>query len=146
LWCWGDNGYGQLGIGMTGGGQLSPVQVGTDIGWVQVGVGNGHACAVRSDHSLWCWGSGENRDLDPNYPAQVAGGDVYASVAGSWTTDCAIRTDGTLWCWGEGISSSPAQVGTAGDWTQVSASKFDTCGVRADGSGWCWGGNLGNAR
>ncbi len=55
LWCWGANGYGQLGNGTTGG-QSIPTRVGDAASWVGVSAGFSHSCGVRSDGSLWCWG------------------------------------------------------------------------------------------
>ena len=57
LWCWGTN-YksGQLGLGHIEE-ELSPVQVGTDNDWMYVSTGNSHACAIKQDNTVYCWGS-----------------------------------------------------------------------------------------
>jgi len=55
LWCWGDNGDGQLGIGSTTN-QSSPVELDGDSFWVAVTAGGFHTCAIGVDRSLWCWG------------------------------------------------------------------------------------------
>src|SRR5688572_21999754 len=44
LWCWGDNTYGQLGLGDTTD-RLVPTRVGTHTTWRNVTVGREHACA-----------------------------------------------------------------------------------------------------
>lgn len=31
--------------------------------WVQVSAGDGHACGVKSDYTLWCWGEGSDGQL-----------------------------------------------------------------------------------
>ena len=104
LWCWGENGYGQLGVAGTY--QAAPVQVGTVSSWTGVRAGFDTACASRTDGSLWCWGN--------NAFGQLADGTTthrYAPVrigdATTWTSDtavgyhnCGIRTGGGLWCWG----------------------------------------------
>lgn len=43
LWCWGDNNYGQLGNGKYGHFEKEniPVQVGTDMDWVDVSISSG---------------------------------------------------------------------------------------------------------
>ena len=167
LWCWGSDRHGVLGDYRTDGNVPAPQRVGLRAGWVQVAVGMNHACAVRNDHSLWCWGSGADGELgigttaQHDHPMQVAGGDGYAFVTGAGGYDCAIRVDGTLWCWGSNSNGnlgngdevdqlSPVQVGTATDWTLVSAGPAIACGAQADGSGWCWGnginGQLGNGQ
>ncbi len=61
LFCWGDNGVGQLGLGMGQPGTRAPVQVGA-APWTQVavasrfGTGGGYSCGIQKDGSLWCWG------------------------------------------------------------------------------------------
>lgn len=55
LWCWGGNGYGQLGAGSTG--QPSPpVQVGAGVRWKKVATNYQRSCAIRVNGTLWCWG------------------------------------------------------------------------------------------
>ena len=130
--------------------------------------GGTHTCAVRSDGSLWCWGSNIEGQLGDGTAGSPTNGPVRAgNSTWNWklvTTGhdhtCAIRRDGTLWCWGSNSygqlgngAADPAAVPTptqvAGEgWTAVRASSSFTCGVRGDGSLWCWGknesGNLGN--
>src|SRR6478609_365846 len=73
LWCWGDNEYGQLGLGDQKD-RWVPRRVGT--GWVDVTAG-GHSCGIRTDATLWCWGyngSGQlglGDTIGRNTPTQV---------------------------------------------------------------------------
>lgn len=57
VWCWGRGDSGQLGDGRTNYGQPSPVRVHELTDAVSVSVGRRHACAVRRDGSVWCWGN-----------------------------------------------------------------------------------------
>ena len=60
LWTWGRNLSGQLGDGTTGDstGKSSPVQIGALTNWSQVRM-IGQTCrAIKSDGTLWHWGSG----------------------------------------------------------------------------------------
>jgi alpha-tubulin suppressor-like RCC1 family protein len=57
VWCWGRGDSGQLGDGRTTYGQPSPVRVHELTDAVSVSVGRRHACAVRRDGSVWCWGN-----------------------------------------------------------------------------------------
>jgi len=59
LWCWGQNWFGQLGIGTTPTTSPIPLQVGTAATWAWVVGGGNSTCAGRRDHSLWCWGENE---------------------------------------------------------------------------------------
>ncbi len=55
LWCWGYNGYGQLGDG-TRDFSAEPVRVGEDVDWEVVDAGATHTCAIKRNGVLWCWG------------------------------------------------------------------------------------------
>jgi alpha-tubulin suppressor-like RCC1 family protein len=57
VWCWGDNGHGQLGNKEDDPLKANPVQV-TSLGidTVQLVAGTWHTCARKGDHTLWCWG------------------------------------------------------------------------------------------
>jgi alpha-tubulin suppressor-like RCC1 family protein len=160
LWCWGNNDFGQLGIGNTATQNL-PQQVTTPAatGWTSAAAGETHTCATRSDGTLWCWGD--------NFEGQLGIGDmtgqdlpqqVTTPAATGWTGaaageghTCATRSDGTLWCWGDnsegdlGIGSTtsqdlPQQVTTpaATGWTTASAGDYQTCATRTHML-LCWG-------
>ena len=148
LWTWGLNSSGQLGhnksyAGSTPayGGLSSPTQVGTDTTWSQVkGMGNG-MIALKTDNTLWAWGSnsygalGQNTQGDNrSSPVQIpAGPGTWSSFSASYKAGAAIKTDGTLWTWGNddggmggrntnnpggGRVSSPTQIpGT--DWSSI---------------------------
>jgi alpha-tubulin suppressor-like RCC1 family protein len=57
LYCWGLNEDGQLGVGdETFVSHPAPVDVDAPAGFRNLGLGEYHACAVRADRTLWCWG------------------------------------------------------------------------------------------
>jgi hypothetical protein len=160
LWCWGLNTNGEVGTGDVVSPQWSPVQLGSVLTWKQVTTGAGHACATRTDFTLWCWGNnldgqiGNVAATNPQLtPIQVPGGAVWASVSADSSTTCAIRTSGALYCWGGNtggqvgnggvVSPQPTPVLIAGGnvWATVSADWGHTCAIRTNGTLWCWGGN-----
>jgi hypothetical protein len=71
----------------------------------QVSVGSYHACAVRTDGTLACWGAGqsdadcEGGNIDLCGQAQPPAG-IFDQVAAGWSHSCAMRADRTLACWG----------------------------------------------
>jgi len=85
---------------------------------------SGGLCAVRSDHSLNCWGNASANKPDGN----------FLGVALSAYHACALTTDGTVRCW--------QQVGAsyvlAGMYRQIASDYDRTCGLRSDGSIDCW--------
>jgi alpha-tubulin suppressor-like RCC1 family protein len=133
--------------------------------WSQPSAGGYHSCAVKSDHTLWCWGKGDSGQLGDgttvkkNIPVKVGSASDWLAVsAGSYHT-CATKGLGELWCFGyngygqlgngtlDG-STVPVRAGSATNWQALSAGHFFTCGLKSDSSLWCWGlndyGQLGN--
>ena len=124
-------------------------------GW-QVSTGIDHSCAIRADHTLWCWGTGSRGRLghgdNETYlePEQVGSDSDWKQVAAGGSHTCAVRTDDTLWCWGRNRGGqlghdddddrdAPEQTGDETDWAMVSTGGTHTCGIRQEGTVWCWG-------
>jgi alpha-tubulin suppressor-like RCC1 family protein len=63
LACWGENKYGQLGPGVTGGTRLVPWELPAVDGVAQVAVSIDTTCVRRKDGSLWCWGGNRFGEL-----------------------------------------------------------------------------------
>ncbi len=108
LWCWGDNGVGQLATG-TAGGQLSvPTRAGTDVGWTVLTAGTEHACALRTTGTLFCWGSGSEGRLGlgdttgRQMPTMVGAATTWTQVSAGDRYTCARQSDSSAWCWGDG--------------------------------------------
>ncbi len=136
-------------------------------GSTSAGDGPAVTCAIRDDHSLWCWGSNDLGQIGQGSastaprlaPVRVGLDADWAHVSASGHHVCALKEDGTLWCWGDsrygavGVAPvtvprpAPVRVGAESDWVSVvtnGASRRDrahSCGVRGDGTLWCWGAN-----
>jgi len=63
LWAWGSNTNGALGLGVLDDSRLAPVRVGTDANWAHIAAGRRHSAGVRSEGSLWTWGSNFTGEL-----------------------------------------------------------------------------------
>jgi alpha-tubulin suppressor-like RCC1 family protein len=125
--------------------------------------GGDHACLLRQDGSVACWGQGSSGELgDPaglasSSMAAVAGLPALASatavdVALGDRHTCALLTDHSVWCWGaneagqlgDGTTTSHAQptpVVGLDDATAVVAGGAFSCALRAGGVVACWGTN-----
>lgn len=117
LWCWGGNGWGQIGDGAehiptqphANDRHTATQEIRLDADWTSVSTGIWHTCAVKTNGTLWCWGDNREAALgdgtmeEKNIPTQEARGDtdwVSAHSASSGSHNCAIKANGTLWCWG----------------------------------------------
>jgi alpha-tubulin suppressor-like RCC1 family protein len=158
MWAWGDNEFGKLGYGGTTNDIPYPIRVGSDTNWASVSAGTSHTVAIKTDGSLWAWGSGASvgdgsTTGQRNSPVRIGTDNNWASVSAGWGHTVAIKTDGSLWAWGwneygqigEGPSGSgtnkyaPIRVGTGNNWASVSAGWGHTVAIKTDGSLWAWG-------
>lgn len=161
LWTWGDNSYGQLGLGDTTH-RSSPVQVGSLKNWKQISVNinTGHMLAVKTDGTLWGWGHNQYGQLGSydtthrSSPVQIGGLTNWQQISGGQYSAAAIKNDGTLWTWGYngdgqlGVGDtnfrySPTQVGSLTNWKLVSFGLYTVAAIKSDGTLWSWGQNAG---
>lgn len=91
LWTWGNNTAGQLGDGTTTT-RISPVQVGSGTTWSDVVItysSAGSTCAIKTDGTLWTWGSNAQGQLglgnltDYSSPKQVGSNTNWAQIGSS---------------------------------------------------------------
>ena len=158
LYCWGNNGDGQTGLGSAAEPGPVPTRVGAEADWTTISAGVAYSCGIRAPGALYCWGYGgdsKRLGLDPepadsSTPQRLPGAEDWVAVSTSRTHGCAIKRDQSLWCWGEnqfgelgraGPSAPPAQVKNGTSYRQVSAGDAHTCGIRDNGTLWCWGDN-----
>jgi alpha-tubulin suppressor-like RCC1 family protein len=61
--------------------------------------------AIKTDGSLWAWGSGPLGDGNSaNSSTQKLIGTGFAVVAPGWDHAIALKTDGSVWAWGRNDS------------------------------------------
>ena len=160
LWVWGLNSSGQSGINST---VQSNTPVTTFAGgttWKQVSAWSGFSAAIKTDGSLWTWGTksggqlGDNTNISRSTPVTTfAGGTDWKQVACGSDSAAAIKTDGSLWTWGRGTSgqlgnntntdrSTPVTTFAGGNnWKQVAIGYRFVGAVKTDGTLWMWGAN-----
>ena len=161
LWIWGSNSLGQLGINDVTQRNTPVTTFAGGTNWKQVACGGTHTTAIKTDGTLWVWGSnslgqlGINDVTQRNTPVTTfAGGTNWKQVSGGANHTAAIKTDGTLWVWGSNNngqignnttthSSTPVTTFAGGtNWKQVSGGGNHTTAIKTDGTLWIWGSNV----
>ena len=168
LWSWGRNTYGTTGSKTPSSGTnpasgvSSPCQIGAGTDWKMIGgVGEETSAAIKTDGTLWVWGSNAAGTCAQN--TVIGGYSSPTQIPGSWNkvNRCkgkstsqggAVKTDGTLWMWGNNNQgnlgnnstvqrSSPIQVGTDTTWDDIFSGGYAHFGLKTNGTLWSWGKN-----
>jgi len=181
LWAWGMNTWGQLGDGSNID-KNTPTRIGTDSNWLTAAVGgssynwlhthitvlvtNSHTAAVKTDGTLWAWGSnnsgqlGDGTNIAKNTPTKIGTDSDWAWVEAGGSSTYALKSNGSLWAWGwnsdgqlgDGTKinkNTPTQIDTDTDWAHVTAGFGFSMGgnfaiaLKTDGTLWTWGRNAG---
>lgn len=182
LWAFGNNDWGQLGVGDLVE-RAEPVQISGSSSWVEVAAGAQHSLARDSAGQVFAWGdntygqlnvapvfNNPEFDIQKSFPSFPISGDSYISIAAGNDHSHAVRSDGTLWAWGSGGDQDEGagyelgvlingnhpvealtltQVGTGDGWRELFGGYRATFAIRdtptQTGQLWVWGsgGNLG---
>ena len=164
-YCWGQNSFGQLGIGSLVS-SATPVQVAGKLTFGSVDAGSTHTCGITMSGIAFCWGGNWHGQLgvgsfdgEERYPCcrttpiPVAGQFAFSSVLAGGIHTCGLATDRKVYCWGNhknfgqlgtgrsDLPDSPVPVPVSGGHGFVSLSVgMPSCGVAPDGTAYCWGG------
>ena len=134
LWGWGQNIYGQLGLG-TNRPEMAhtPVRSAAGNDWKQAAAGGSHSLALKKDGTLWAYGNNWAGQLGIGAtnrmvlePAQVGAATNWVKVRAGLLESVGLQSDGTLWCWGRQAhhftsarAATPTRVGTNSDWQAI---------------------------
>lgn len=148
MYCWGDNGAGQLGTGAGAG--VSGPQALAGNGWESVTADELRTCALKTGGGGWCWGLGAlgqstsaamaNQQASAT-PAQIEGALVWRALAAGRGHTCGVTSAGALMCFGEeqlgelgvasGSSATPVIAQPGSDFVGVFAGPLVTCATRS---------------
>jgi len=132
--------------------------------WHSLDYGADHFCGIRTDRTLWCWGTnysdavGVNTAEGANIAAptqvgtdtdwdQVGTGGRSAGVNFTGST-CARKTTGQIYCWGHpsltgtngvDVGPTPTLITPATDWMWIDVDWQHACAGKTNGTVWCWG-------
>lgn len=160
LWTWGAGSSGRLGDGTTVDKSSPITTAGGGTNWKQAGIGGPFIAAVKTDGTLWTWGSnvsgqlGDGSTTNRSSPGTTAGGGTdWKTVSVGGSTVAAIKIDGTIYTWGSNTNgilgdgtttnrSSPVSiVGGITNWKSVCCGTDSIAAIREDGTLWTWGTN-----
>lgn len=105
VYCWGNNGFYQLGDGTAGFPRSTPQAVPGLTGVAKVSAGFTETCATKGSGEVLCWGWNGSLLGRPsggfvNVPTLLSGLDSPAAVS-LYTGACTIAADSRLLCWGQ---------------------------------------------
>src|SRR2546429_1040854 len=110
-YCWGYNGWGQLGNGTTEDGQR-PVAVAGGLHFTALTAGDMHNCGVTASGAAYCWGCngypsafgplGNGSVTPTSVPVAVSGGPPALRVSPRPGHTCRATSPGAADCWGGG--------------------------------------------
>ncbi len=126
-YCWGDNSFGQLGIGGDTAGLATcffanpcshtPMAVTSGLMFTAIGTGTSSVCGLTSTGAAYCWGDNRFGQLGIG---TASGADV---------------------CGGDPCSRTPVPVVGGLTFTQLSVGYYHSCGLVTNGAWYCWGSN-----
>ena len=156
LWVWGLGSFGILGNNATSPRSTPVTTFAGGTNWKQVYINNNPIAAIKTDGTLWVWGSyaGDNTTSQRNTPVTTfAGGTNWKQVSCGGSYVAAIKTDGTLWTWGVNAQGqlgdntttqrlTPVTTFAGGtNWKQVACGYQFASAIKTDGTLWTWGVN-----
>ncbi|MGZ8414322.1 MAG: Ig-like domain-containing protein [Gemmatirosa sp.] len=160
-YCWGYNGWGNLGNGTSSAPSATPVPVSGGHTFKAISLGAQHNCGVTTENRVYCWGFnqssefGNGNSASSNVPVAAASGMSFANVSAGNDVTCGLTTGGQGWCWGHNGSGqlgdglrvtsgntytrTPSEIVGGLTFRSLHASQSYTCGLTTGGQGYCWG-------
>lgn len=162
--CWGDNFYGQVGVGAGAPYSYTPVDVsGLGTGVSAIAAGERHTCALMNGGGVKCWGDNRKGQIgvgaaggQRSTPNDVIGlGRPATVIAAGGSHTCALLDNGRVKCWGYNLygqlgdlttddSAAPVDNFLVLNGTALAAGRNHTCALRtqpASTASICWGDN-----
>jgi alpha-tubulin suppressor-like RCC1 family protein len=146
-WCWGGNGFGQLGSSVMGPSTIDsvPTIVGPPasgaVTWARIYAGTYHTCAIATTGAAYCWGRddygqlGDGLQVPGNVvPQPVGGGHLFRSLSLGELYTCGVEgslsaplgpstSAGTVYCWGDNLFGQIGNETTANNQPVLQPSK-----------------------
>ena len=158
-YCWGYNGWGQLGDGTRTTQRTVPTPVAGGLRFRQVSASVAHSCGITTEDKAYCWGDNDDGELGDGTrvsrlaPVAVAATRRFRQISAGGSHTCAVDLFNRAFCWGAGGAGQlgdgtntrrlfPAKV-SQGElaFSRISAGSQFTCAVTTSNRAYCWGWN-----
>jgi len=162
-YCWGANGFGQLGDGSLAD-RAAPAPIAGGLTFTTLSAGGGgyeedvsFTCGVTTAGDGYCWGGSFRGALGDGStvashrtPVPVSGGLKFRTISAGGAHACGLTTANVAYCWGSNdvgelgvgdrnMRSTPVPVLGNLRFTTITAGDFHTCATNPDAT-YCWGG------
>ena len=160
VWCWGYNGYGQLGINSVTSARTPVAVLGATKTFCQIACEYFSTMAIDKNGQVWGWGYnkygalGNNSTVSQRTPVVILGATkTFCQIVGSRFNALAIDKNGQVWGWGyngygqlgdnsiTNQSTPIAVLGTTKTFCQIAAGYEYSIGLDKNGKVWGWGNN-----
>jgi len=145
LYTWGNNNFGQLGLGDTTN-RNAPLRVGAQNNWTKIAIGNEFMIGLNSLGQLWAWGNNLNGQLGTEVgaysfvPVRIGSASNWTDIAAGVNHALAINSTGQLWAWGSNNIGQlgddtfvtryvPVRIGASYTWLSISAGGNFSIGI-----------------
>lgn len=111
-WCWGDDTYGQVGVGTNGATPYEiPQRADADVSFEAVKLGRWFTCGLSKEKEVWCWGDNSDGVLGVAYASlwysptpRLVPNRQYEKLGTFGYGACGLDAGGFAYCWGSGSS------------------------------------------
>lgn len=150
LWAWGKNESGQLGNGNSTNCNLAVQVVGMTNSVLAVAGGYAHSLAIKTNGTVWEWGSPFGEIEAILTPTHVPGLTNAISVAAGEAHSLVLLGDGTVWSWGSnGVgqlgdgtgndTNAPVRVSGLSNIVAICSGSAHNMALESNGVVWAWG-------
>ena len=163
MWSRGNNGNARTAQGTSSSLSYTHIwtQVDTDTDWAWISAGQSYGAAIKTNGTLWIWGSNQNGKTGQGTTAGTLVSPTQVGVDTDWErVDCGVNTTmtikgGQLYAFGSNLNYltglntnignelTPVVVNTDTDWNECYISAGWGGAIKAGGEIWTWGPNQG---
>ena len=108
MYCWGDDGSGELGDGNNATFTATPVAVKGGHAFTQMVAGGSFSCGLTAAGVAWCWGNNTSGQAGQGTtggyeltPVAVTGGLTFTTISAGSDFVCGLVASGAAYCWGD---------------------------------------------